>query len=84
MRERNGKILITILSTAVMIVSCLIVLLYRNNNANQNRLIKVTTNGFFEEKYKSILQLSRNYYTTQLHLSLTSPKYECFLKNKIK
>lgn len=54
MRERNGKIIITILSAAVIekIVSRLVILLpNKNNNANENRLIKVTTNGFLEEQY---------------------------------
>lgn len=74
MRERNGKIIITILSAAVIekIVSRLVILLpNKNNNANENRLIKVTTNGFLEEQYWSAPQLFKNYYAAQLHSLLT-------------
>lgn len=65
MRERNGKIIITILSAAVIekIVSRLVILLSnKNNNANGKRLIKVTTNAFLEEQYWRAPQLFKNYY----------------------
>lgn len=74
MQERNGKIPITILSAAVIvmkIVSRLVILLSNRNNANGNRLIKVTTNDFLEEQYRSAPQLSKNHYAGQLHSLLT-------------
>lgn len=87
MRERNEKIIITILSAAVIekIISRLVILLpNKNNNANGNRLIKVTTNGFLEEQYWSVPQLFKNYYAAQLHSLDAASNMNAFYEMKLK